>query len=302
MRARWVAFLLALPALSARAQAPSASVVVRPDTVTVGQPFRVEVRVRAARGAAIVFPARPDSMAGVQALDPRAIANGRAADAADRTATYRLAAWDVGTLGIPLADVVVTVGGTVHRLPLAGITVFVRSVLPADSAARVPKPARALFVAWPIPWWILGVLALIAFLLWLSWRRRRGGVEPAAAGVPPFERAQRAFTHVAALELVEAGERGRYVALMVDVLRDYLAERFPLAARSLTTPELTAEVRDAATIPGERLGRLLHEADLIKFARRPLAAAQALALGDEARAIVAHEHVASTPAPATEAA
>ena len=107
MRARWVALLLALPALSARAQAPSASVVVRPDTVTVGQPFLVEVRVRAARGAAIVFPAGPDSTAGVQALDPRAIANGRAADAADRTATYRLAAWDVGTLGIPLGDVVV---------------------------------------------------------------------------------------------------------------------------------------------------------------------------------------------------
>ena len=34
----------------------------------------------------------------------------------------------------------------------------------------------------------------------------------------------------------------------------------------------------------------------MKFARRPLTTDQALALGREARAIVAHEHVASTPA------
>ncbi|MDE3216577.1 MAG: hypothetical protein KGO03_09270, partial [Gemmatimonadota bacterium] len=196
----------------------------------------------------------------------------------------------------------VRVNGAEQRLPLGGATVFVKSVLPADSALRVPKPARALFVAWPIPWWILAVLALIALLLWWAWRRRRADAARAAAALPPFERARREFTRVAALGLVEAGERGRYVALMVEVLRDYLAARFPLAGLSLTVEELLAEVRDAPTIPRDRLARLLADADLVKFARRGLTPEQAVTMGEEARAIVAHEHAASAPPAEGEAA
>lgn len=303
VRASAIVLLLGLPGLAARAQAPIAaatSVDVHPDTVTVGQPFTVEVRVRAPLGAAIAFPVGPDSTASVQALDLAVLREERVSDAVVRTATYRLAAWDVGTLSIALPDVMVRSGDAVQALSLAGPTVFVRSVLPRDSAQRVPKPARDLLVGWPIPWWILAVLALIAFLLWLGRRRRTPAAVPSAA--PPFERAQREFARVAALALVEAGERGRYVTLMVEVLRDYLASRFPLAQLSLTTDELLAEVRKAATVPAERLAHLLHEADLVKFARRTLSTDQALALGEEAREIVSHEHVASTPAAQAEAA
>jgi len=304
VRAPAIVLLLGLPLLAAGGQTPiaaAAAVTVHPDTVTVGQPFTVEVRVQAPLGAAIAFPDGPDSAATVQALDLKVLRDERDSEAVVRTATYRLAAWDVGTLPIALADVMVRSGNAVEGLSLVGPTVFVRSVLPADSAQRVPRPARDLLVGWPIPWWILAVVALIAFLIWLS-RRHRRTVAAGPSIVPPFERAQREFSRVAALALVEAGERGRYVTLMVEVLRDYLASRFPLAQLSLTTDELLPELRDATTVPADRLARLLREADLVKFARRTLTTDQALALGEEARAIVAHEHVASTPPPATEAA
>lgn len=276
--------------------------VVHPDTVTVGQPFTVTLHVRAPAGATIVFPAGPDSAAAVQRLDPRTLASGRVDGAVDRTATYRMAAWDVGTLNLALPDVMVHSGGADQRVSLRDASVFVRSVLPADSTKRNPKPARDIFVGWAFPWWVLAVVAAMAIIAWLSRRRRRTTNVPAAPAITPFDRAEREFTRVAALGLVEAGERGRYVALTIEVLRDYLGTRFPVASLSLTTPELLRELADARTVPHERLAALLAETDLIKFARRPLTTDRALDLGREARAIVAHEHVASTPAPSREAA
>lgn len=303
MRLRGALLLVGIPAVVARGQAPARSgTVIRPDTVTVGQPFRVEVRVRAAAGATILFPPGPDSTGSVQALDPRVITDAHATGAVDQTASYRLAAWNVGSLRVGLTDVIVETGGRQARVPLGGLTVFVKSVLPADSTLRVPKPARDLLVGPAIPWWILGVLALLAFLLWVAWRRRRAAGPGAAPAIEPFARAEREFARVAALGLVEAGERGRYVALVVEVLRDYLVARYPAATLSLTSDELAVELREAAAVPHEQLDQLLREADLVKFARRSLTTEQALELGREAQAIVAHEHVASAPPPLTEAA
>lgn len=303
MRACGVAVLLSLVAGGVRAQAPARlDVAIRPGTVTVGQPFQLTVHVRTAPGRSVEFPDGPDSTGWVQALDPRTLAGGTASDSVDRTATYRLAAWNVGTLDLGMPDVVIRAGTAAQRLPLGGLTVFVQSVLPADSSRRTPKPARDLFVGGAFPWWIVAVLAAIAFLIWLAWRRRRERALPRAMPATPFERAEREFTRIAALGLVEAGERGRYVSLVVEVVRDYLHGRFPLASLSLTTDEVLHELADATTVPHDRLARLLTEADLVKFARRPLTTDRALDLGREARAVVTHEHLASTPAPRTEAA
>ncbi len=302
-RALSVAVLLTALAAGARGQVPARlDVAVRPETVTVGQPFVLTLHVRAAPGLTVTFPDGPDSAAWVQALDPRALAGARVADSVDRTATYRLAAWNVGALDLAMPDVLLRAGNAVQRLPLRGLTVFVKSVLPNDSSRRTPKPARDLLVGWAFPWWILAVLAFIAFLLGVAWRRRRVQGAPRRPPVTPFARAEREFTRVAALGLVEAGERGRYVSLVVEVVRDYLRGRFPLASLSLTTDELMREIADAPTVPHARLAQLLREADLVKFARRGLTTDRALELGREAHAVVTHEHVASTPAPSTEAA
>lgn len=298
----------------ARAGAPppvQLGVTITPDTVTVGEPFRVLVRVRAPRGASIEFPAAPDSAAAVQALDPRAVRELGDPDAVDRTAAYRLVAWDVGALGLGLDAVTVRANGVSRAVALAPYTVFVRSVLPADSAQRVPKPPRDILADAP-PWWrwwalVAALLALLGLLAWWLWRRRRR----AAAGdteVDAYEHAQREFDRVEALGLVEAGERGRFVALIVEVLREYLARRVDGALPSLTSTELLDVVRGNPAVPTERLAVVLAEADLIKFARRPVSAERAGELAREARAVVRDVHVALMPAeelapePAQEAA
>ena len=67
----------------------------------------------------------------------------------DQVATYRLSAWDVGSLPLGLGDVTVRVNGVERRVPLAGYRVMVRSVLPADTTLRKPKPQRASICRFP---------------------------------------------------------------------------------------------------------------------------------------------------------
>lgn len=296
--------LLSLALLLVQAAQPSrvqSGTLVRPDTVTVGDPFEVVVRVRARRGSGIEFPLTPDSGA-VQAIDPVQVTPALDTTAVEQIAVYRVAAWDVGPLAITFQDVLVRDGAQTQRVRLTGVSVFVRSVLPADSALRVPKPPRDLFTFGP-PWWQWVIAALVALgLLWLVywlWKRRRR--RPRAAE-DPYLLAQREFARVDALGLVAAGEPSRHTVLMVEVLREYLARVLPDAATSLTTSELLLAVRGREAVPSQRLAALLGEVDLVKFARRPVTGERAMAIGTEARGIAAAVHRVTAAPPLERAA
>lgn len=292
-------------AVSAQQAIPvKAGVTISPDTVRVGDPFRVTIGVRAPRGATIEFPQAMDSTSAVQSLDPVAVRTSADTTAAEQYADYRVAAWDVDSQRIRLADVIVRYEGRERRIPVGGSAVFVRSVLPADSAQRVPKPPRALFESNRFPWWLWALIAaaIIAtgLLIWWWVHRRRKPAE--AVIVDPFARAEAEFQRIESLRLLDAGERGRYVTLMIEVLREYLAARYAEAMLSHTSTELQRSVRDIPFVPQERLARLLTDADLIKFARRAVSSDRARELGREARAIVALENKASQPVPEQEKA
>lgn len=280
-----------------------AGITVAPESVKVADPFRITVGIRAPRGATIEFPRATDSSSAVQSLDPVAVRTSGDTTAAEQYADYRVAAWDVGAQAIRLPDAIVRFNGAERHIPLSA-SVFVQSVLPQDTAKRVPKPPRALFEFNPFPWWLIALLIAAAIalglLIWWLFRRRRKNVKPVI--VDPFAHAKAEFQRIEALGLLDAGERGRYVALMIDVVRDYLAARFTLAALSLTTTELQRTVVALPSVPEDRLTRVLSEADLIKFARRPVSTDRAREIGREARTVVAEEHKASRPVPEQETA
>jgi hypothetical protein len=269
------------------------------DTVTIGEPFEVRVRVRAPTDAAIRFPENPDTAGTVLARDPRTVATTASVQWRDQTATYHVAAWDLGRQRVRLDDAVVVWKGRTdsgeRRVPLDTITVFVRSVLPADSALRVPKAARPLWETSPFPWWIVPLAIALAVALWWWLRSRRPMPAAAIAVVDPYRRAQREFDRIEALGLVEAGERTRFVTLAIEVLRDYLAARHPDAVLALTSRELIAAMRRYHTVPADALARALHEADLAKFAGTGLSSERARALARATRSIVEREHTAAQP-------
>jgi hypothetical protein len=269
-----------------------AGAVADHDTVTVGEVVRLTVRVRAPLGATVNFPAGLDSLAPVQALEPPVVNDGTDSSVVDRIAVYRLSAWDVGRQPIRLGDVVVQSDDGDRNVALTLPVLFVKSVLPADSALRVPKPVRELLaVRPPIPWWWWALAALAALLIGLGfwwWRRRRR--RAAGPTGDPFADAEAAFVRIERLRLPEAGEPGRHAALMTDVVRRYLAGRHQTASLAHTTGELLGAIRGVATVPFDQLRRLLDEVDPVKFAAAPLTAQHARELGEQAKSIVREEH------------
>ncbi len=296
-----LALLLAIaqgqPRQSAR-PAPQSNVVpiplqlgvrISPDSVTVGQRFIVVVRVSAPAGALVEFPAATDSAAasptGTQVIGKPLIEVASGSARPYHSAAYRMTAWDTGPQPLLLGNVVVRLKGQTGYVSLAGYRVNVRSVLPADSALRVPKPPREKVTIAPfseIPWLLFFVallLALIAYWIWQAYRRRRD------APLDPFSAAQAAFARIEALNLVGSGEGDRHTVMMVDTLRAYLSARVSGVELSHTSSELLAAAASIQTVT-PKLGELLWQADLVKFARHSLEADEALDAGSSARSIV----------------
>ena len=253
-----------------------AAVGIEPDTVRIGDPFLIQIGIRAPLGATVAFPPAPDSTGAVQGLDPVRVETKPDSGGVVQWGYYRVAAWDIGDQPITLGDVVVTVGGRSRRITMAGRKVFVVSVLPADTAQRVPKPPRPLYELPP---------------------RCGGSGRPRGArrrAPPPLvvvASAQARPADCGARSLLAGRARVRAdrsalgssrqasavatSTLVVEVLRDYLAARYPSAPLSLTSTELLAALRGQRDVPNDRLMRILNEADLVKFAQRPVTADRA---------------------------
>jgi hypothetical protein len=203
-------------------------------------------------------------------------------------------AWDIGTQPLKFPDVRVTFEGQERRPTLAGASVFVKSVLPADTSLRIPKPARPLIVLPVINWllWAALLAAAIALvLLWWVWRRWRNRPKPP---IDPYIWAQSEFARIEARHLLEDGQYAEYFTEMVDVTRAYLAGRVPGVRRSDTTSELLRAMkpRDGveATLPG-----LLDKADVVKFARGDVTLDEARQAARDLKAVVDHVEARLNP-------
>lgn len=291
-----------LQAVTPRAQQIQVGTVVRPETTTVGQHFVATIRVRVPAGTEVRFAARPDSAAQVDSAGAVTRKDVTGNGFTESTVSYVLAAWDTGSQRLGLDSVTVIAPSGERIAALNGFHVYVRSVLPADTALRKPKPFRPLIAVkafnW-LPWLIAGIAAaLVAILIW-AWRRWR---RRAMRGLTPLQLAERDFARIESQHLIESGETERYAVEMVAVLRAYLASVVPAASRSATTRELATALRRVTVIPVQRLIGLLDAADLLKFARERATAQHATEMGAEARRIVAETSKAIDAAAAAAAA
>jgi hypothetical protein len=259
---------------------------VNPDTVLVGEPFNLFIKVLAPKGVRFEFPPGPDTTTrdGVRPIELR---GEKVVTMLGDTAValYHLVAWDIGTQPLRFPDVRVTFEGQERRPSLNGASVFVKSVLPADSSLRIPKPARPLIVLPVINWLLwLGLLAaaIAAVLLWWAWWRWRNRPKPP---VDPYARVQQEFARIEARHLLEDGQYADYFTAMVDVTREYLAARVPGVRRSDTTSELLRSMNPREGVEAV-LPQLLDQADLVKFARAEVSLAEARGAGRDLRAIV----------------
>ena len=268
---------------------------VKPDTVLVGQPFDLFVKVLAPKGVRFEFPLGPDT-ATQNGVRPIELRGEKIVTMLGDTAValYHLVAWDVGTQSLRFPDVVIRYEGQERHAPLADANVFVKSVLPADTSLRIPKPPRPLIIL-PVFNWLLwaGILAaaIALVLLWWAWRRWRSRPRPP---IDAYVRAQQEFARIEGRKLVEKDESEEHVAVMVDVVREYLAARVPGVRRSNTSTELLSAMRPADGVEAQ-LVRLLERADMVKFARASVSRDEATSTGTLAREIVDHVEARVNP-------
>lgn len=264
--------------------------LVRPDTVTVGDAFALIVTIEVPVSATVQWPVLGDTAAAVAMRVPTRVTTEVTGSTRRERAEYSLAAWRVGLLPIAFPDVVVRLPSGVVTVPVRDARVFVATVLPGDTSLHVPKPARPLFprvVPWWEAWWPPAAVVAALLLLWWLWRRRRSRVVPrVAASLDVFARAMHDFDRLQRLALADVGERGRAVALSVEILRTYLAARITGSTLAQTSPELLAVIGDDDRVPRDRLASLLEDADAIKFAHQPVSLDRSRALQGESRAIV----------------
>src|SRR5690606_33454300 len=153
-----------------------------------------------------------------------------ASDASGREefAEYAVAAWDTGFVRTRWSPVMVLLGSDTVLVPLEQTGATVLSVLSADTAEHIPRPAKPPFgqeSPWWMQWWLaMLVVAALAALAWVLWRRRDRGAPVARAPRPgPYEFALEAFDRLDRLALSDAGEHGRAAVLAMDILRGYLS-------------------------------------------------------------------------------
>ncbi|MBC8087270.1 MAG: hypothetical protein H7Z40_08375 [Phycisphaerae bacterium] len=262
--------------------------VVSPDTVQVGDPFILTVTVEVPAGARVTWPTPADSNGPVSLRAPVRVTGNENGAVRRETAEYDLAVWAIGAVKVVLPDIKVNEQSRETVVPFESPTIFVQSVLPADTSLHQPKPAKDLFprvIPWWEKWWpVLVVLAVLLLIGLLAMRARRKKL--VNHPLDPFVRAERDFQRLDRLALHEAGEQGRFVALALEVLRTYMSVRIPAASLALTSDELLLAVASDSRVPTQRLAPLLSEGDTIKFGRYFVDGAHARELAVEARGVV----------------
>lgn len=271
-----VVALLQLPPPSTPASSPqdtlapqrlTASAAVTPDTVTVGDHFRVVLRIDAPPSATVQFP-RFNLIEPVEAVDSLRVARD---SAGTWSATYVLTAWTTSdSLVASFPFRVRAADGSFEDLRVRLVLPHVLSVLPADSTLHLPRPAKAVIpiaVAGPTSrgWLAPAVLLLLvlAAIVWLALRRR------ASAFAEPTDPRSAALARLREIETEGLPERGmahEYYVRTSRVLREYLRATGGWG-EDLTTTELVLALESAGMDVALRrdVALLLRESDRVKF-------------------------------------
>jgi hypothetical protein len=289
------------PGVVAQAPAVAVSSGVDPAVVTVGDRFRVVVRIDAPVGVVVEFPEDVGITESYQSVGPVSLLPGEGDD--PHVAVYPMVAWRTGTFAPPVAAVHLrTADGAEHVVRITLPMPEMRSVLPIDAVGVEPRGARDVMDAdRPRSWWpwllvVLLVLLLAALAGWWRRGRRRGGVR----GVDPSARARALaeLDEVRALVPTNDGEWKPYFSRLSGAVRGYLAALSPDWGRELTSAELLRAI-DGEVDAEQRaaLAGVLGEADAVKFARARARADTAEARWHDARRLVEDLEPASPASP-----
>ncbi len=198
--------------------------------------------------------------------------------------SFSIRLWDPGDIIVPYPTVLYTIGGVqdiFSALQFLSIYVAppVESGIPQDSLTMAPikqiKEEPANITDYLV--YLIIVVVAICFGLgyWFYTRyyqRFKGGIEKAAEPdiyIPAHLLAAEKLSELNDRELWQKGEIKTYQSELTHIIREYLEGRYGIAALESTTDEivriLAQELSDKNDVTS--LNRILHVADLVKFAK-----------------------------------
>lgn len=189
-----------------------------------------------------------------------------------------LTSFDSGSYQLPpLYVLMARADGSVDTLEYAGPRLAVNTI-PVDTATFQPYDIKGQ-IRYPltfkevIPW--VGLALLVAALVWLllRWirlrRQNRDFFGKPVVKDPPHIVALRSLEKTRAQKLWQAGKQKQFYTQVTDALRQYIAERYDVAALEQTSAEMFRALQDKDIDPNlkDRLKDLFATADFVKFAK-----------------------------------
>ena len=261
-----------------------AAAAILPDTVHVGQPFRIGVQVRTPAGVKISFPSVLETTEDLEQVAEADIGRRRARSGVSR-AYYRMVAWSAGDHQVPAipVEVVPSDGGEPFEILVQVPPLTVETVLPADIEGLELRQALPFLNPLPFPWLILLVLAALLAGVWAYRQYRKKEAEPdeTMRQLSPWERAQEELRM-----LVEEWRGGRlahdaFCDRLEGILKGYL----------FATEAWAPGVPVRAVVNGNR--RLAHALDYsarVRFARLVSGYGGPIEAADTCRGWIAERH------------
>ena len=189
-----------------------------------------------------------------------------------------LTSFDSGSYVLPpLYVLMARADGSIDTLEYTGPRLAVNTI-PIDTATFQPHDIKGQ-IRYPvtfrevIPW--VGLALLVAALVWLlvRWirlrRQNRDFFGKPVVKDPPHIVALRSLEKTRAQKLWQAGKQKQFYTQVTDALRQYIAERFDVAALEQTSAEMFRDLQDKDIEPElkEKLKDLFTTADFVKFAK-----------------------------------
>lgn len=241
-------------------------------TLTVGDPVSLTLTARHPAGSTVRFPTLGNGKK-IVVRERSQETQQLTEDIQESEELYQLTSFRVGNWKVTTHPVVCTFAdGTEKTQALPELTLQVQSSLNATNATRlsdikdIVKPPLRLS---PKLLWVLlfiALLALIAGLLTIAFKRKSHAHQQLPPPLPPHQLARQALD---ALRAKPWSPEPFFTELSV-ILRTYLENRFSLNAPESTTEELTREMAHDVRLnikEQQTLRNFMTQADLVKFAR-----------------------------------
>jgi hypothetical protein len=234
----------------------------------VGEPVQLTLTARFSSGATMVeWPDFPEHWANFEVREVGELEISDQNGAVEYRQTIITILWEPGDYVTPETVIAYSdATGALGELFAASLPFTVPSVLTGDLTLRPLKPL--VFLSYiPPALIVVGVFALAFPVVWFAQRRsKQVKVLDWQGDIRALD--QRTLAMLSSIDR-QPLEPSAVFAATADCLRDYLGQQFHIAAQELTTGELLIGLQPHLSKQTfTRLGQLLSQADLVKFARQ----------------------------------